>query len=232
MSLSDWLTLASSTAAMFATIISLLTLFELFKQRKASYKPDLCVLKRYFYVKVNGGFSDWHDDKLANFTNASIQLVNIGAGAAKGINAEWHFDLNGLIENINSLAKKHNQWLYIENKGHLLSIKSNDGSFCWVNAKMSTFRFEYLLTSSQDPHGSILTLPPSYSYLIPIYVRLWMQNKLNLNEIKAPTLELKLSYSDIGKSNHFSTHKVECCFQSFMSSETDYEFGVSLVEGS
>lgn len=231
MSLSDWLTLASSTAAMFAAIISFFTLFELFKQRKASYKPDLCVLKRYFSVTVNGTNSDWCNDELTNSGGASIQLVNIGVGAAKGITAEWCFDLNELIENINKLSQKLHKGFYVENKGHFLSIETNDNSNSMINAKMSTYKFEYLLATSQDPHGSTLFLPPSYSFLLPIYVQLYMQAKLDFNEIKIPTIELKLSYSDIGKNNHFSIHKVKCELKMLKLSDT-FEFKVSLVEGS
>lgn len=232
MTLSDWLTLASSTAAMSAAIISFFTLFELFKQRKASYKPDLCVLKRYFSVKKSGTSSDWYVDESSQSTDASIQLVNVGVGAAKNINAKWSFDLNSFIDSINQLSQKSHQNFYIEHKGDFLSIETNDNSKSMINAKMSSFQFEYLLASAQDPKGSTLFLPPSYSCLLPIYLDLYMKLELNFNEIQIPTLKLDLSYNDIGKNEHASKHQVECNFSMFSRGKDEFEFKLSLIEGS
>jgi hypothetical protein len=234
MILSDWLTLASSTAAMCAAIISFFTLFELFKQRKASYKPDLCILKRYFSVKAKGTSSDWYLADSSQEQRASIQLVNVGVGAAKNINANWTFDLNSLIEEINKLAQKAHRSFYIENKDHFLSIETNDKSNSMINAKMTDFQFEYLLASAQDPQGTTLNLPPSYSYLLPIYVGLFMELELNFNDIKIPSLELNLSYNDIGKNNHTSKHNVKCDFHMFSRNkdENEHSFELYLIEGS
>jgi hypothetical protein len=232
MILSELLTLASSTAAMCAAIISFFTLFELLKQRKASYKPDLCILKRYFYVKANGTLSEWYLTDSSQPHTASVQLVNIGVGAAKNINANWTFDLDSFIEEINKLSQKSHQNFYIKNEGDLLLIETYNKLSTTVNAKMNDFQFEYLLASAQDPQGSTLNLPPSYSYLLPIYVRLHMQLELNIIDIEIPTLELNLSYSDIGKNQHISKHNVKCNFQMIlhMTDNNEKSFKLCLIE--
>ena len=235
MTLSVWLTLASSLGAMMAAMISLLTLFELFRQRKASYKPDLCVLKTHFTVKDSevGKFkipTDWfkHDSEVKN--SVFVQLVNIGFGAAKQIKAEWIFDPLKLIKEINQLAQENGDIFHLKDDGNFISIESQNIVFFMTNSNMKLFSFDYSLPSSQDPQGLTLYLPPSYGLLIALYIGLYVKVKKSLPCSELIKIELKLEYIDIGKNKHSSKHIVQAELGSLSMLTGSIEMRVSLVE--
>ncbi|EGQ7900811.1 hypothetical protein K2B98_004732 [Vibrio parahaemolyticus] len=237
MTLSEWLTLASSLGALGAATISLFTLFELFRQRKASYKPDICVLKRYFTIRGEGvgktGIpTSWFraDSELGEM--ASIQLVNIGVGAAKHIGAKWHFDQSSLVKEINKLAQEAHESFYIQEEGSFLSVKNNSKNGYMVNAQMNDFAFEYLLPASQDETGLVLSLPPSYSFLLSLLIGLSFKVREELPDIKSSSIGLSLTYSDIGKNKHSSNHIIRIELSAIQRTDSSMEFSLSLVEGS
>ena len=75
---------------------------------------------------------------------------------------------------------------------------------------MDSFQFEYLLPIANQPSGHDIYLPPSYVLLVSAYLFLCIKNKRSRSEIKVPSIEIDLSYSDIGKKRFNSSHKLEC----------------------
>jgi hypothetical protein len=243
MTTNEWITLASSIGAMGAAVVALLTLLELFRQRKASYKPDLCIIQNYFDVGGPGpaGINiplDWSTkgDDGNKSSEASVKLVNIGFGAAKNVEASWIYDSEKLVSEINTLAQKSHQGFYLENEHSFLSIKSNKSSIYSANAEMNTFNFEYLLPAGHDKGGRDLHLPPSYTLLVSAYIGLCIKSDTEFRDIKLPALSLRLSYKDIGKGVHTSTHRLSCEILSLMKpaeeSDKSPEFSVKIVESS
>ncbi|EPU9477493.1 hypothetical protein [Vibrio vulnificus] len=237
MTLSEWLTLASSLGALGAATISLFTLFELFRQRKASYKPDICVLKRRFAVRGEGigkfgTPTNWFHEDSELGGMASIQLVNVGVGAAKHISAKWIFEQSTLVKEINKLAQEAHEEFYIHEDGTFLSVKDSSQTSYMINAQMNEFNFEYLLPASQDKRGIVLTLPPSYSFLLSLFVGLSFRAHEKIPAKKLSSIELKLEYSDIGKNKHSSKHMIKLELSSIQKTDNSMEFTGSLVEGS
>ena len=217
MKIIEWISLASSLGTLSAALVALFTLLELFRQRKASYKPDLCILQRYFDLK--GGECgqknialDWsvcHEFTKGDLSAPSIHLVNIGFGAAKKVEAKWVFDYENLMKDVNHLAQKHHQGFYIEKENSFLKLKSENNGFYHVNAEMNIREYEYLLPLSHDS-GREIVLPPSYTMLLSMYLSLWAKEHFSFQEIEVPTIKLELNYQDIGKGKHASTHTVAC----------------------
>lgn len=245
MNINEWMTLISSIGALLTAIVALLTLFELFKQRKSSYKPDLCILKNHFDIKGPGlgeanlalNWSEYSANEDTKILGIYLTLVNIGFGAAKNIEAKWNFDSDFLIKEINKLAQQYYMALYIEKEDNYISIKSKQSSIHTVSSELNSYSFEYLLPHTNDQIAKNLSLPYSYTLLIGAYLSLRSKEKgLSIQLIDLPKLELSLRYFDIGKGEHISKHKLACRIHSMStySGDTDKcpKFGVHIDEDS
>lgn len=164
MTTAEWISLGSSFGALSAALVALFTLLELSRQRKSAYKPDLCVLKKQFSIKLGrmGIIADlpmaidWETKDLAldNMVSmASIRIVNVGFGAAKHIKAKWRFDTDSILEEVNQIAQQTFQSFYLEKSESLLSVKSRNKNILMVNGKMDSFEFEYLLPVGNQNNG-------------------------------------------------------------------------------
>ncbi len=254
MTTGEWISLASSCGALGAALVSLFTLFELFRQRKSTYKPDLCVCKKGFYIR-RLPFADlpvaldWvprdleHCDMTAEPSvhtayEAGVPIVNVGFGAAKSVKAKWNFDASTTLAEVNRLAQETLQSYYLaEEENNYLSIKSGGKSVYSANKEMNTWEFEYLLPVNTEASGREIQLPPSYVLLVSTYLSLCVKAKCSISVMEVPSIELDLSYSDIGKGWHNSTHKLRCnIYMAMLASDTDVtkppEFWVEYYEGS
>jgi hypothetical protein len=236
----EWISLLSSIGALITAIIAACTLLELFRQRKSSYKPDLCVLKNGFQLR-SSKISDvelateWgkqNEEEGDLLFNANMAVVNIGFGAAKNVTAKWVYDKEKLLNEVNDLAQKTHQPFYIEKSEHMLSINNKGIGQYMVNAQMDSVEFEYLLPLSHDNTGREVRLPPSYTLLVSTYLSLQSYNNEKFDELNIPDLSLELSYSDIGKGKLKTEHKIECRVTSIITREGGLasEFGVLLSE--
>jgi len=245
MDINEWMTLISSICALLTAFVALFTLFELFKQRKSSYKPDLCILKNHFEIKGPGlgeanlalNWSEYTKNEDSKILGVYLTLVNIGFGAAKNIVVKWHFDSDFLISEINKLTQKYYMAFYIEKEDNYISIKSEQSSIHTGSSELVSYNFEYLLPHENDKISKKITLPHSYRLLIGAYLSLRSkESDLSIQLIELPKLELSLRYFDIGKGEHNSKHKLACRVHSMStySGDTDKcpEFGVHIDEDS
>lgn len=103
--------------ALAAALATFLTVREMSKQRRASYKPELALSRTHVYAEAGTRSSvptDWRrapkssDAELTETKSIpfSIQLTNIGLAAAKNTRLKWRFPLEAAVRNINALAKK------------------------------------------------------------------------------------------------------------------------------
>ncbi|PVZ71945.1 hypothetical protein [Pelagibaculum spongiae] len=236
----EWISLLSSIGALLTAIIAACTLFELYRQRKSSYKPDLSVLQNDFQLRPSK-ISDvelameWgkHNEEESNLVYfAGLTVVNVGFGAAKNVTAKWIFERDKFLDEVNDLAQKTHQSFYIEKTEHMLSINKKGSGQFMVNASPRSEEFEYLLPLSQDNTGREVSLPPSYALLVSAYLSLKAYNEMKFYDLKIPNITLELSYSDIGKGAHKTKHKIECEVTSITTREGKLpsEFGVRLQE--
>ncbi len=240
----EWISLASSIGVLLTALVALCTLFELFRQRKQTYKPDLCLLQKSFHLK--GGESEYKnlalnwcasdkDEEKDFLSHSSLQLVNIGFGAAKKVEATWTFNYVDLIKIINKLAQKQYHNFYIEKEDAFLNIKSDQSSMYGVNAEMNTWNYEYILPFNSHKNTHDIPLPPSYTMLLSTYLSLWIKEYRNFEDIELPSLTLQLTYEDIGKGKHNSKHCIKCDLHRVLevppeSKDRCSEFYIKLVE--
>lgn len=106
---------------MSAALVALFTLIELNKQRKSSYKPYISVVTKYFNLQrfeladseidlaLHWSTEDQENPQDELLLRPSVQLVNIGFGTAKKVNAVWSFEYENLLEEVNKMAQKNFQ---------------------------------------------------------------------------------------------------------------------------
>lgn len=222
MNISSWISLASSIGAMSAALIALFTLRELSRQRKSSYKPDLCIIQNSFHLRglelldqemclaLDWVTQDSAEVQEESLSRPSIRLVNIGLGAAKKVKAAWHFNYEKVLLEINQMAQRNCLPFFIERDELFLALKSKEAVLYVVGMQLFSSDFEYLLPSSIDSVGRELYFPPSYRLLVSVYLSLCVIETRSFENIKVPELELKLRYTDIGQSKHKSRHKLAC----------------------
>jgi hypothetical protein len=244
MTTSEWISLGASIGAMGAAFVAVFTLLELSKQRRSSYKPDLCVLKNRFHIggeepRTNPDFPfamDWIPEGSRSqqvITWPTIRVVNVGFGAAKRVSAKWVFDTSCFVEEVNELAQKTYQTFFIREEEYFLSIMSKGRSTYRVNNRLDTFDFEYLLPVATQPSGHDIGLLPSFPTLISLYLGLCAKANKPISEISPPSIVLELSYGDIGQQKHYSKHKLEVKLGMMSLSEDDKDppsFTIELVE--
>ncbi len=140
MSVSELLQIGMAGLTMFASIISLCTLWEMKKQRKASMMPNIAIDSTY-YIKLNGNLDFGNTDENKGFPyflqpdaedirfkenslSYQIQLSNVGLGTAINVKYKWKFNFDA-YENI---VKKY------EEKS-LAQILKRDNRIIWMPAR-------------------------------------------------------------------------------------------------
>ncbi|MFT6908853.1 MAG: hypothetical protein ACJAS1_005560 [Oleiphilaceae bacterium] len=244
MTTAEWISLGSSIGALAAASISLFTLLELFRQRRASCLPDLCVVQKRFQLRQSDHMVIklpllWHDvnDELDRFSYfASIELLNVGFGAAKNISVKWTFDEMKFVESVNQLAQETHQPFFVTEDSGTLRVNVKEGNGLSASTKDSFSQFEYLLPLNYGSSAREISIPSSYTMLASIYLALCAGKSSSgdfcFDEVKIPRLNLELSYHDIGKRKIKSSHMLECYVGS-VSKKDDNQisgFGVTLRE--
>jgi hypothetical protein len=219
MTINEWISMGSSVGAMSAALVALFTLFELARQRRSAYKPDLCVIKKHFNIAKGfiGNTSslpfaiDWMaqgTEQQGSFAQATIRIVNVGFGVAKDVKVKWTFDIKSFIDEVNQLAQKKFQTYFLVEQNQFLSVMSKGNNIYSANTKMDSLQFEYLLPVGNQPSGQDILLPPAYVLLVSSYLCLSVKTERTYLEIKVPNIVLELSYIDIGGKRYTSEHKL------------------------
>ncbi|MCE9508049.1 MAG: hypothetical protein K8R48_07030 [Alphaproteobacteria bacterium] len=204
---SDWGTFLAALAAF-------LTLLEMHRQRKHSYKPDIVPIEKTFNGYFESAiFCTWKENipqKLAKrdkTTSADVDiklsLFNLGNGAAKNLQFEWDFEFESFIKKLNSINKKAETGIEIDNSGPLLQFKENGQCKIGVNLKPNLKdRKDYLLPASIEREGLKISLPMAYIWLVSNYFYLRFKILSKDLPFGIPDLRLNIEYSDIAGNKY------------------------------
>ncbi|MGB4107670.1 MAG: hypothetical protein WBK55_07720 [Alphaproteobacteria bacterium] len=198
-------------ATFFAAIAALLTLLEMHRQRKHSYKPDIVPIKQVFSGYFQSAiFCDWvlNDSKNEELEelkspDLEISLFNLGNGAAKDIQLTWDFDFDTFIQKLNQLNQENETRVTIKKLDSFLEFKDGDKSEALVNLNPSLERSEdYLLPASIEQTGLKIPVPAAYTWLVSnyFYINFAVLSK-NL-DCPIPSLKLTIEYSDIANNRY------------------------------
>lgn len=209
MTIDQLIALITSIATFITSIIVLLTLFEMQKQRKSAYKPEIVLktpVKFHIYLEecenVYLPFI-WSSNELKkinlNELNFSIYIdaFNIGLGSAKSIEVMWDFELDKILKRIKN--KDTENFFDIEYNDSMLRITFQGIAMIMNMENNCHWRYDYILPS-QSKQGSLkFELPRPFLDLFSIILYLEYFKKDTLN-FDFPNLKLKLKYEDIGNN--------------------------------
>lgn len=218
MSISDLISIITAIAAFITAVVALFTLIELSRQRKASYKPEICILQNSFVLRSDHDAAVdlalcWQSEEGRTIDSKNkpyIQIANIGSGPAKSVQAKWEYDIENIIKTVNSVAQKLQRPFLVTKDDLFINIKQKEKYVYRTNAKLNSWEFEYLLPVNIEKTGRELFLPPAYAMLISTLLSFAIEDKESMENLKIPELKLQLTYTDIGKECHRSTHRLAC----------------------
>jgi hypothetical protein len=238
MTVDQYISVGTSVAAFLAAFATLLTVWQIAKQRKATYRPDIVVMRAR--VITTGELSDetiapllkWkrseeeadRKDILGN--DYPLLLVNIGMGAATSVSTKWEFPMESFVSETRRIARVRGvpEEIEFRSNGGVSHVKPQITSF-WTNQKSGYF--DYLLPASIDHEPIKLDLPSAYILAVAAHMSLFLK-ALNYDDRegpKVPPLKLSLEFNDIAGQKHRTSYDIE--FHWYL--VTPYAFEAQLV---
>lgn len=246
-----FIALASSVAAVLAAFATYLTVIEMQKQRRSSYRPTLVFKNSGFMLyRINSqkqrGYSRKHiisneeDDtvkrKLENDDTPGVEYeyFNIGVGAAKEIKVFTSTDYELFRHIINELDVNNRTKVIIERStdkyGGALTIDSEEVFFVsQIDAGVST-KDQYILPFNMNSAPYQISMPSYYEQLILLVYTL--SRKISTNYWsriafsyyhKIPPLMLRIEYKDIEGNIHNQTFTVSHSINIAITTESNKE---------
>ena len=201
----DTAILITAIAALITSIVTMLTVNEMRKQRIVTHKPILKIEGDSFELSINKHENwQWEDNKV-------LQLFNFGSGVAIDIVAEWIIDEDKILQllkkydpyNQKKFGKK-GQFLSLGNSAHNVEIQKNQN-------------FSAVPTFNNSNTSSKINIPSYFIYGFSQYVDDAIINrpKQNIESASTETFEfedyipaiIKIKYKDI--NNNFYNSKYE-----------------------
>ncbi|EIV8656357.1 hypothetical protein [Vibrio alginolyticus] len=229
MQISDWISLGSSVGSLVAALIALVSLLELIRQRKSSFKPDLTILASTFKIKHENESDSlplfWENDE----SHDDLQLVNVGLGVAKNLEVRWKYDaqkmLNKAIDGFPQNSTYNGKVTVEDNIVQLVLDPSN------IPLPMmfgETSNLAYIIPVSVSSESYYLPIPTSYKILVSLWVSNRFSHSMGWDFDDIEPLELILSYWDVGDYKHQEKLNIKPKFK--MSSKSDNKPRLFTVE--
>ena len=222
MTFDQYISAGASMAAFLAAFATFLTVWQIAKQRKATYQPDIVVMRSH--VITTGDLADesiapllkWkrsdeepdRDDMFGN--RYSLLLVNIGMGAATGVSTRWEFPMESFISETRRIARARGlpEEIEFKNTGAVSCVKPQIISF-WRNQKDG--HFDYLLPASIDHDPIKLHLPSAYILAVAAHMNLFLKafGGEDREAPQVPPLRVFLEFNDIAGKRHKTSYDID-----------------------
>lgn len=219
MTISDVIAIAGQIAMWITLIVVFLTLREMEKQRRASYKPELVIPRSLVY-----GFGDiivediilpleWRNSENIEETrdDSLLTIYNLGFGAAVHIRISWEFEFEETLRFVQDYCYENSIPIVVGyeqrfgTKVFQLEIEDRVSSFINIGSIYDQ-SYDYLVPASVTSKGLRLHLPPDYKSLIAIMIFMsWKEFEKDnspMKDLNFPDLKLKVNYQDIGGNDY------------------------------
>ena len=200
--MTEIISLVTSIAACLSAIAALVVVWQNYKQRTASYRPELVLVKTTVTLQPfekTGGFPRVADEN--SNSRVSIPIVNVGLGAARDLKVSWKFPVDQVIASANRLAQATLTRTFFEYKHGLLSMKpEGNWGINWKAEKEA--EIDYVLPASIQQASPVqLSLPMAYVALVAALNHFSFKSQTSSFQ-DVPPLECRLEYTDIGGAKH------------------------------
>jgi hypothetical protein len=222
MTFDQYISAVASMAAFLAAFATFLTVWQIAKQRKATYRPDIVVMRARVITTgeladesiaplLKWKRSDEESDRAGILGNRyPLLLVNIGMGAATSVSTKWEFPMESLISETRRMARARGfpEEIEFKNNGAVSCVKPQVTSF-WRNQQGG--HFDYLLPASIDHDPVRLNLPSAYILAVAAHMSLLLktlgdEDDEDREAPQVPPLRLSLEFNDIAGQRHRTSY--------------------------
>jgi len=209
----DCVAILASLSIFVGVLIALFTLFEIRKGRQKAYEPKLFFSNMTFWLQKNANGTPCilkSDSRKSDGSSSdpffSIDIHNIGLGAANTISIKWVYDQREIIKKFEELGKQTKL---------LMAIK--EGYFHYIFGNEPDQGYGFIISSSEDSKEEISFLTPNQStktkmpealsnYLTFIpYLELINQNNPMRIALNIDDFKVLCTYFDTGGKKHKQT---------------------------
>lgn len=215
MSIDQWIAMISSIAGCLAAVAAFLAIRQYAKQREATYRPDIVVIRTPFKYSVE--VEDAKDVLLlAEFRNVDdkghirsgggwfrIPVRNVGLGAAKRVSVTWSYPFESSVAEANVLSMQvlgEELFSYKDGKLEVVAGASRGLASLWKNQRQRTYDCMHPSTDSSDQ--VYLTTPSSITMVVAALIRLTALCNDRPTSFEYSGIEIEFEYHDIGGKKH------------------------------
>ena len=207
--MTEVISLVTSIAACLSAIAAFVVVRQNYKQRTASYRPDLILVERILRLQPfeqTGGMPQPLDQD--GESQVSVPIVNVGLGAARDLKVSWRFPIDQVVSSINLLAQQSLAPAYYEHKNGFLSMESKTS---WAVRWGREEEIGYVLPASiPEAPPNELPLPMAYVALVSAHYHFALQAHRSdksdgpqpIDVPDLPRLRCQIDYGDIGGLEH------------------------------
>ena len=214
-------------ATFLAASATFLTVWQIAKQRRASYRPELVISRILFEMLYQErpwtieSLAEWREvdsrQEMASNTKQSpslsqgfsLRLVNIGLGAAKDISVLWDFPFESFIRKINECAQSKDLPTIIEYKKGTISTKDPQVTSFWNNQRRSSL--DYVLPATVEHMPTDLQVPLSYILAVATAVYVFFHPDVVIKEfidLDIPPLNAIVTCEDVAGDKHTAEYDI------------------------
>lgn len=213
---SDYIALFSGIGTFLAAIATFLTVREVSKQRKTSYRPEIVVPR----ITFEGSADPRTGNKLPSVWNtipqggdgailAKVPLINIGLGAAKNVSISWNFPVEETARVLAAMLNRINPDDMVTFRNGILSVKSASlGRFSTFWKNEQTARIDYVLPASTQSKPANVDIPHTYNWLVSSLILTAAQSKAVEFPRIAP-LQISADYYDVADERRAAVYELE-----------------------
>jgi len=220
----------SSVGGLVTAVTALLTIVEMRRQRESSYKPEIVVIPPELRFEPSTGFppllcrrKDTPSSEPLSGVAASVDCVNVGAGAARDILASWEFDHQLAAADLSPFLSNRGFSVWLDNNNTRIDFEENGQtrttSFTDLHA---TTGVPFLLPAQSPETIFRVPLPPDYLLLMRMGIYSVPGHPSNdgpqVSLPRPPLLTLYLAYTDVGGARRRRVFKLQFHFTSYSSS--------------
>lgn len=199
MNISEIINTTTGIATLITAIVAFITVNEMRKQRKESYKPIVIPIENYYSLKSyeDGRFSGSTQVSNGYEPNIFLYLANAGLGPAVNIVIQWEFDFKSFI------SKNDFNGIIISYENEKFYVRENEHYSTSYVKNQKDELVEYLLSGES---GKTKLLLPEYTKVI---LKLLTDRKQKGITTYMPKLKLIITYKDIGLSEYKHEYGIE-----------------------
>jgi hypothetical protein len=219
----------SGIGTFVASLISLVTLFVLIRQRKDSFRPRI-IFGHRLYAKCISENTDllktkWiyqYPTDLTEERNFCFELLNVGVGIAENVIVKESFNYKQALRFIKELDKE-NEFSIVIDKDSLIFRTKFDDSFMLILKNSQPRELGTFLTSKQGESNTYVFTDICLAFLSCFdYLRLKHNKPLILSLDKFPSCKYEIEYSDFEGKKYKA--KYECKVSSLLLDSYTFEF--------